>query len=140
VKLDRSFVRELTASDEGDAIAHALIDVCHALHAEVIAVGIETAGQAARLRELGCDFGQGDYFSQPLPPDEMEGLLKRGAPRRCWERTQPARSATGTRSRVMPLCRTSAPHGPRDLHELIGAVAGRELEVGIDRRRAMVSA
>jgi EAL domain-containing protein (putative c-di-GMP-specific phosphodiesterase class I) len=80
VKLDRSFVRELTASDEGDAIAHALIDVCHALHAEVIAVGIETAGQAARLRELGCDFGQGDYFSQPLPPDEMEGLLKRGAP------------------------------------------------------------
>jgi diguanylate cyclase (GGDEF)-like protein len=80
VKIDRTFVRELTESDEGDAIAHALIDVCHALHAEVTAVGIETADQAGRLRELGCDLGQGDYFSAPLPPEEMEKLLRSGAP------------------------------------------------------------
>jgi diguanylate cyclase (GGDEF)-like protein len=80
VKIDRSFVRELTESDEGEAIVHALIDVCHALHAEVIGVGIENAEQAAHLRELGCDLGQGDYFSPPLPPQEMGQLLKSGAP------------------------------------------------------------
>ena len=79
MKIDRSFVRELTASDEGDAIAHALIDVCHALHAEVIAVGIETAGQAARLRELGCDFGQGDYCSRCRRTKERASM-KGGAP------------------------------------------------------------
>src|SRR3954454_3375638 len=55
VKVDRSFVAELGQSDEGGAIVHALIDVCHALNAEVLGVGIETAAQAARLRELGCD-------------------------------------------------------------------------------------
>ena len=80
VKIDRSFVRELTESDEGEAIVHALIDVCHALNAEVIGVGIETAEQASRLRELGCDLGQGDYFSPPLPPARMGELLKSGAP------------------------------------------------------------
>ncbi len=80
VKIDRSFVRELTESEEGEAIVRALIDVCHALHAEVIAVGIETGEQAARLRELGCDLGQGDHFSPPLPPEGMGGLLKSGVP------------------------------------------------------------
>jgi diguanylate cyclase (GGDEF)-like protein len=80
VKIDRSFVRELTESDEGEAIVRALIDVCHALHAEVIGEGIETDEQASRLRELGCDLGQGDYYSPPLPPDRMEELLLSGAP------------------------------------------------------------
>jgi diguanylate cyclase (GGDEF)-like protein len=80
VKIDRSFVRELTESDEGEPIVRALIDVCHALHAEVIGVGIETGEQATRLRGLGCDLGQGDYFSPPLPPEGMAELLARGAP------------------------------------------------------------
>ncbi|HEY1358368.1 MAG TPA: EAL domain-containing protein [Thermoleophilaceae bacterium] len=80
VKIDRSFVRELTESEEGEAIVHALIDVCHALHAEVIAVGIESPEQASRLRDLGCDLGQGDHFSPPLPPDEIGKLLGSGTP------------------------------------------------------------
>jgi diguanylate cyclase (GGDEF)-like protein len=80
VKIDRSFVQELTESDEGEPIVRALIDVCHALHAEVIGEGIETAEQAVRLRELGCDLGQGEYFSPPLPPEEMAELLSSGAP------------------------------------------------------------
>ena len=71
---------ELTQSEEGEAIVRALIEVCHALHAEVVGEGIQTAEQAGRLRELGCDLGQGDYFSPPLPPEQMQELLRRGTP------------------------------------------------------------
>jgi diguanylate cyclase (GGDEF)-like protein len=80
VKVDRSFVRELTESDGGEPIVRALIDVCHALHAEVIGEGIETAEQGSRLGDLGCDLGQGEYFSPPLPPERMKELLASGAP------------------------------------------------------------
>jgi EAL domain-containing protein (putative c-di-GMP-specific phosphodiesterase class I) len=76
VKIDRSFVRELTESGEGEAIVHALIDVCHALHALVLGEGIETQEQARRLRELGCDLGQGGCFSPPLPPERLAPLLE----------------------------------------------------------------
>jgi diguanylate cyclase (GGDEF)-like protein len=80
VKIDRAFVRELTENDEGEAIVHALIDVCHALHAQVLAEGIETEEQAVRLRDLGCDLGQGTCFSPPLRPERMEELLTSGTP------------------------------------------------------------
>ena len=80
VKIDRTFVRELTESDEGEPIVRALIDVCHALHAEVIGEGIETAEQASRLRDLGCDLGQGDHYSPPLAPERMAELLKGDMP------------------------------------------------------------
>ncbi len=80
VKIDSSFVHELTESAEGEAIVRALIEVCHALRAEVIGEGIETEEQVSRLRELDCDLGQGAYFSRPLPPDRMEELLARDAP------------------------------------------------------------
>jgi diguanylate cyclase len=73
-------VHELTESAEGEAIVRALIDVWHALRAEVIGEGIETEEQVSRLRELDCDLGQGAYFPRPLSPDGMEELLARDAP------------------------------------------------------------
>jgi diguanylate cyclase (GGDEF)-like protein len=79
VKIDRSFVAEVTL-DEGEAIVHALVEVCHALDATVLAEGVETPEQVRRLKQLGCDLGQGTCFSPPLPADELKRLLDSGAP------------------------------------------------------------
>jgi diguanylate cyclase (GGDEF)-like protein len=75
VKLDRSFVAELDDGGEGEAIARALIDVCHALGARVLAEGIEDARQADKLLSLGCDLGQGSRFSPAVPANELAALL-----------------------------------------------------------------
>jgi EAL domain-containing protein (putative c-di-GMP-specific phosphodiesterase class I) len=77
VKIDREFVHELDHAD-GQAIVRALIDVSHALRATVLGEGIETTAQAATLRRMGCDLGQGFCFSPPLPPDGVERLLAEG--------------------------------------------------------------
>jgi EAL domain-containing protein (putative c-di-GMP-specific phosphodiesterase class I) len=51
------------------------VSLAHGLGVSVVAEGIETAEQARRLRELGCDLGQGHYFSRALPADAIERLL-----------------------------------------------------------------
>jgi EAL domain-containing protein (putative c-di-GMP-specific phosphodiesterase class I) len=53
-----------------------MIDLTHALDMKVIAEGVETAGQLARLRDMGCDLAQGNYFSEPLPARALRVLLK----------------------------------------------------------------
>ena len=53
-----------------------------ALEMKVVAEGIETAEQVADLRELGCPLGQGYLFARPLPPEELDGLLKTDFPSR----------------------------------------------------------
>jgi EAL domain-containing protein (putative c-di-GMP-specific phosphodiesterase class I) len=80
VKIDRSFVAELTLDEEGEAMVHALIEVCHALHARVLAEGVETPEQASRLSELGADYAQGRAFSGPLSVAEAGELLTSGRP------------------------------------------------------------
>lgn len=78
VKIDRSFVHQVDDEGGGEAIARALIDVCHALEAHVLADGIEDRRQARKLLALGCDLGQGSRFSLPLPAEEMGELAARG--------------------------------------------------------------
>jgi diguanylate cyclase (GGDEF)-like protein len=77
VKIDRSFVRDLNDGAQGDAIARALIDMCHALDARVLGEGIEDADQADRLRSLGCDLGQGSHFGPAMPARALGPLLHR---------------------------------------------------------------
>jgi predicted signal transduction protein with EAL and GGDEF domain len=50
----------------------------HSLHMTLVAEGIETADQAAALRRLGCDLGQGYWFARPQPPEALLHLLRRG--------------------------------------------------------------
>ena len=69
VKIDRSFVRELGVSGEDEALCRAIIVMAHSLGMQVIAEGIENQRQLSLLQEMGCDFGQGYYFSPPLRPD-----------------------------------------------------------------------
>jgi diguanylate cyclase (GGDEF)-like protein/PAS domain S-box-containing protein len=58
-----------------EQIARAMIDLVHTLGLTVTAEQVETSGQAARLRALGCDAAQGWYFAKPLPPDEIGAAL-----------------------------------------------------------------
>jgi len=75
LKIDQSFVRGVQESPEDAAIVTTVIDLARALGLNVIAEGIETPGQLAALRQLGCEFAQGYYFARPQPPAEIERLL-----------------------------------------------------------------
>jgi EAL domain-containing protein (putative c-di-GMP-specific phosphodiesterase class I) len=66
LKIDQSFVHEISAGSEGSSIVSAIISMGKSLRQLVIAEGIETTGQLAFLREQGCAEGQGFYFSHPL--------------------------------------------------------------------------
>jgi EAL domain-containing protein (putative c-di-GMP-specific phosphodiesterase class I) len=71
LKIDQTFVREMT-SDHGDqAIVEAIIVMAHKLGLKVIAEGVETAEQSAMLKAAGCDYGQGYLFARPMPAGEM---------------------------------------------------------------------
>ena len=74
-KIDRSFVWRMSA--EGEEIVRTIVSLAHNLGLEVMAEGIETVEQLARLRELGCELGQGFLFAKPLSPEGVEELLGR---------------------------------------------------------------
>jgi EAL domain-containing protein (putative c-di-GMP-specific phosphodiesterase class I) len=72
LKLDHSFVAELGDAPQAMAIAKAVRSLAHALGMSVTAEGVETAHQAAILRALGFDYGQGFHFARPLPADAAD--------------------------------------------------------------------
>jgi EAL domain-containing protein (putative c-di-GMP-specific phosphodiesterase class I) len=65
VKIDRSFVTRLSDSSRDRAIVRGIIDLAHALGLAVVAEGVEHPSEAAQLRLLGCDLGQGYLFARP---------------------------------------------------------------------------
>lgn len=75
LKIDRSFIQHITSLDEKQAIVDAIIQMSHRLKMQVIAEGVESAQQAALLKQLGCDYVQGYYYSKPIPMDELLELL-----------------------------------------------------------------
>jgi EAL domain-containing protein (putative c-di-GMP-specific phosphodiesterase class I) len=75
LKIDQSFVRRLGAEDDALAIVKTIIALAHQLGRQVIAEGVETAEHLAILRSLGCEYGQGYYFSKPLAPEDAGILL-----------------------------------------------------------------
>jgi diguanylate cyclase (GGDEF)-like protein len=80
VKLDQSFVRDIT-TDRGDAaIATAIIAMAHSLELRVVAEGVETEEQLDFLRVHGCDTVQGFLFGPPVPPEELEAMIERQVP------------------------------------------------------------
>ena len=75
LKLDRAFVAELDTGVQDVALARAIVDMANALQIPVVAEGVERAGQVERLRELGCELGQGFYWAAPGGPDVVTALL-----------------------------------------------------------------
>ena len=72
VKIDRSFVCQADTSPHHRVLIEATVRVAHSLGMRTVAEGIETAGQAAAVRELQCDKGQGYLFSPPLIAQDLE--------------------------------------------------------------------
>jgi EAL domain-containing protein (putative c-di-GMP-specific phosphodiesterase class I) len=72
VKIDRSFVSHVTRKPE---IVSAILALARSLDMRVEAEGIETSQQLTCLKELGCEFGQGFYFSRPVPSGAAARLV-----------------------------------------------------------------
>ena len=78
LKVDQSFVRNLSVNEHDATIANTVILLGHSLQLTVIAEGVETKEQLDILRRLGCEEMQGYYFSRPVPAADFGALLKEG--------------------------------------------------------------
>lgn len=79
IKIDKSFVNDVDSQERARALVAVLINMAKVLNVQVVAEGVETAGQLAVLTELGCDFIQGYYFSKPLKLDDFINFLQQQA-------------------------------------------------------------
>jgi len=77
LKIDQSFVRQLGNDGESREIVQGVIGLSHNLGIDVIAEGVETPEVFEKLKELGCDYVQGYYFSKPVNSEEAEALIRK---------------------------------------------------------------
>jgi len=77
LKIDQSFVSDITGDSEESSVVSAIIALAHSLDLKVVAEGVETKEQLDFLRGKGCDRIQGYYYMKPLPDEEIRSLLRR---------------------------------------------------------------
>jgi diguanylate cyclase (GGDEF)-like protein/PAS domain S-box-containing protein len=77
IKIDMSFVRNICTEPSDAAIVRAIITLGHSLDMKVVAEGVETPEQLARMQAEGCDEVQGYYFGKPMPADDFIALVAR---------------------------------------------------------------
>jgi EAL domain-containing protein (putative c-di-GMP-specific phosphodiesterase class I) len=75
LKVDRSFVNNMTERPENLAIVRTVVDLARSLNLSVIVEGIETEEQLALCQEMGCQYGQGWLFAKALEPKVVEEVL-----------------------------------------------------------------
>ncbi len=78
LKIDRSFVHDITRHDDDAAIAEAIIAMGHSLRLKIVAEGVETLEQVEFLRARGCDEMQGFFFRRPETLEDFTGMLQHG--------------------------------------------------------------
>ncbi len=78
LKIASEFVQTPVQDEKSAALAGAIVAMSDSLHIATVAEGIEDADQAARMRDLGCTYGQGYYFARPMPADAIAPELTRG--------------------------------------------------------------
>ncbi len=78
LKIDHSFIQEVTTSRDDAQIVRAIVSLAHSLHLKVIAEGVETEEQLDFLRRLGCDQYQGYFCSPPVPAEAFARLMRDG--------------------------------------------------------------
>ncbi len=77
LKIDKSFVDGLPASDDDICISRSIIGLAKGMEVDIVAEGVERMEQAQWLLDHGCDYIQGYYFSKPLPFDELVAYIRR---------------------------------------------------------------
>ncbi len=76
LKIDKSFVQDVMKEPEDATLVRAIINMAHSLGLTVVAEGVEDEAQTLFLRQEGCDFAQGYFYSRPLPAEEFNEWLK----------------------------------------------------------------
>jgi predicted signal transduction protein with EAL and GGDEF domain len=71
VKIDRSFIEDVTEGTRQAALVHAIVELCRTLELDTVAEGVETREQATRLTELGCELAQGFHFGRPMTAEDL---------------------------------------------------------------------
>lgn len=79
LKIDRAFVRDIVPEKSGIAMISAMISLAHALNLQVVAEGVEEEAELKVLREHGCEYVQGYYFSKPLSVEDFTNLIKQSS-------------------------------------------------------------
>jgi diguanylate cyclase (GGDEF)-like protein/PAS domain S-box-containing protein len=80
VKIDQSFIRQISTAGDDTTIVKAVIGMARGLKLQVVAEGVETLEELAFLRAYRCDEAQGYYFSRPVPAEQFAKLLRNGIP------------------------------------------------------------
>ncbi len=76
LKIDISFIRDISTNEESESIVRAIVSMAHSLNLKTIAEGVETKDQLDRLAELGSDLAQGFMLNRPMPIEKLEDLIK----------------------------------------------------------------
>lgn len=76
LKIDKSFIQQITNLQDKQAIVETIILMAHRLHIKVVAEGVETIGQVKLLQQMGCDIIQGYYYSKPLAAKELMDFIE----------------------------------------------------------------
>jgi diguanylate cyclase (GGDEF)-like protein/PAS domain S-box-containing protein len=79
LKVDRSFVTDIESSAADESLVRSIVELAHGLGISVVAEGVETPGVHERLREIGCDQGQGYWYGRPTPGPAMTAILSSDA-------------------------------------------------------------
>jgi EAL domain-containing protein (putative c-di-GMP-specific phosphodiesterase class I) len=75
IKIDQSFVKWMRIDESSEKIVKSIISLAHSLDLKVVAEGIEDEEHIGMLRNFQCDYGQGYFFSKPMPADEAEEFI-----------------------------------------------------------------